>query len=377
VRARRALALLGALTVVAGCSLVGGGPPGAPGELGEVPLVLSAPPGGVSGSDSAREVRVTDDGTWVVRTEGFNSSGIVRVRDGEVLSRSVLRGRALAAVPRADGSITVVATGTGDTVLRVGVVPPGGAPGPIDPVTTRPLDPPLFLEDEYAGVDAVLAADGADLVVVVDPLDAPPAILRIDPATGAVGEPMTLPSRPSGLFVTADGSELVLVLGQDDARTHVVRLPADLSAPPGPPVVLDGVTQMSTLGPDDTLYVLLEDGDGPALHALAPGASELVRLVALPDAADYLANGGYNALAVDRASGRAFVVGSGGEDSDVAEPFLMVADLETGKVDEPLFLARAGWIASAAVTGEQLLIVGSGADEDLSYVPIVWTYGLG
>ncbi|MGY1602355.1 hypothetical protein [Geodermatophilus sp. SYSU D00815] len=368
----KALVLVAALVLAAACTP--GGAYGAPGELREIDVSVPEQPWGGSPLSYADDVAVAGDGTWVVFSGGYHDTAVTRVRDGEVVAQGHLTGDGLAAVVRDDGSVALLTKDTDGTALHVGVVPPGGDPDEVEPLTTRPVDPPLLLEDEYADVPAVLAPDGQDVVALVDPADGGPAFVRLDPATGAVEARFELDAPPAAWVLGADGGELVLFLA-DGGRTRVVRLPADLSGQPGEPVVLPGDTRMAAVAPDGVLYVLLAGGGGLELRALQPGAAEAVRLARVPDDDAAVPQGEYRDLAVDPAAGVAFLVGSGGEDTDRPEPFLLAVDLDGGEVGEPQILAGDGGVAAATVVDGALLLAGTVAEpyED-GYRAVLWTY---
>ncbi|MGY1807657.1 hypothetical protein ACI8AF_09820 [Blastococcus sp. SYSU D00669] len=367
------LLLLAVVLLTAACSAEG--EHGLPGEIRSTDVTVPSQPWGGEWITHATGIAVQEDGTWVVFENGLDETAVVRVRDGEVVSRSHLVAHGLAGVVRADGSVALVTADPDGTALQVAVVPPGGDPDEVEPVATRPVDPPLHLEDEYADVSAVPAPDGRDVIALLDPADGGPVLVRLDPVTGAVEDRHELDASPASWVLSEDGEELVLFLA-DGGATQVVRMPADLSGGPGEPVVLPGDAWLATVAPDGTLYFLLDAGGGPELHSLAPDAAESERLARLPEPSEAYPQGEYRDLAVDPEAGLAFLVGSGGEDTDRPEPFLLAVGLDGGEVGEPQVLAGDGSAAAATVVDGALLVVGTGARDayEDGYDALVWTY---
>ncbi|MGY1814240.1 hypothetical protein [Blastococcus sp. SYSU D00820] len=377
--ARRAAVVLAAGLLAAGCSGTALPAPDERGAPRAVDVGIPAQPGQGGSLEYATDLQFAGDGSWVVLVGDASESGVVRVRDGEVVSRSYLTADAAAALPRDDGSVAVLALREADPVLRVALVPPGGDADAVDPVATRPTDPPVPVLHPW-DVSAVLAPDGEHLLALVEGSDGPPALVRIDPATGAVDGRVALPTAADSsavdLFATPDGEELVVVLAAAGGRTEVFRLAADRPAVPAAPVVLDGAPVLTTLADDGALYLLL-DRDAVELHVLTPEGTESRALAELPvDDFDLLPNLDLEGLAVDAAGGQAFVVGGAGEDSDVSEPLLLTVDLATGELAEPEYLAERGHAATAVPVDGALLVTGYVADESLAPTAVVWTHAL-
>ncbi len=341
----------------------------------------------------ATDVSVAPDGSLVVTLDELDVSAVVRVAGAEVVSRAVLPGSALAVLPRADGSIAVVASEDHAPGIRVAVVPPGGDPGEVVPVDARRTTPELALGHEFGDGYAVLAPDGRTVVLLHDDGDRP-VLTAIDPDSGEVrgSRPLTewSGSEPLGLLLTDGGSGLAVVLGSGgpDPATGaavVLRLgavlPGDLPAALPPPQALPGVVPPGgvALGAGDAVAAIVRTRPSdPASDVVSlvvvPAEGRGVRTAAvLPSGHEEFPNGDWEDVLVSPDGARAWVAGEAGEDSDIGRPVLLPVDLADGTVGEPEYLSEAGSTGSMALLGDALVVPGHTAVRtELTPTSVIW-----
>jgi hypothetical protein len=325
-------------------------------------------PGGVLPLDlTFAELTVADgvvvgpDGTVAVLLQGRGDSGLVQLRDGEVVAEAPLESIALGVLPRPDGGYVLVLQPDGDWALDIAVAP---AAGEGTEVQARETEPRLAVENDRE-VAMALSPDGETLYLAytAGSVDGPSqaGVAAADPDTGRVLGMRALGNSryPVGVAVSDDGATVSVVAEGPALTTEVWHLDAGLAGAAAP-VVVDGYpVAPPAAGADGHLYLLADPGaaDGPVLQRLAADADRADRVAGLPD-------GPYEdhfALAVDDTGARAVVVGRSGE---TRRPTAVVVDLGDGSVGAPVELAGPGAALAVASSGDDLLVAGTTGEEE-------------
>jgi hypothetical protein len=314
-----------------------------------------------AGLTVADDVVVGPDGTVAVLLQGRGDSGLVQLRDGEVVAETPLESIALGVLPHPGGGYVLVLQPDGDWALDIGVA---SAVGEGTDVRARETQPRLAVENDR-GVAMALSPDGETLYLAytTGSLDGPAQaeVAAVDPDTGSVlGRRVLGDSRyPVGVAVSDDGATVSVVAEGPDLATEVWRLDAELAGAAAP-VVVDGYPVAPPVaGPDGRLYLLTDPGadGGPVLQRLPAGADRAAPVAELPDGPyeDYFA------LALDDTNARAVVVGRSGE---TRRPTAVVVDLGDGSVGAPVGLAGPGAAFAVAPSTDGLLVAGTTGEQE-------------